>query len=569
MLPSQNMKFRLLCLLILVFLAGPRTEDGRLYAQEPAYDLLILGGRVNDGTGNPAFPADVAIREGRIAAVGSLEGHTAKRTIQAVGKLIVPGFIDLHSHADDPLRKERGLRSSDAHRRAAPNLIRQGVTTLVANQDGRSAWPIAEQRALLEEQGTGPNVVLLIGHGTVRGRVMGADFRRPATDAEIQSMKELIRQGMREGARGISAGLEYTPGRWSTMEEVAALVNEIVPWGGVYISHQRSEGSDPMWYWPSQHPRGAPSLLDSVRETIEIGRSTGARVVASHIKAKGAHYWGSGQAAILLIERAREQGVDVWADQYPYDTTGSDGSTVLIPRWVFSGSSGRNARESLEGVLEDSEKAAQLRGDIAHEISRRGGAERIVVFDHPENGFVGKSLAELARSAGVDAVEMAITIQRQGYENRPGGARIRGFSLSEHDIKAYAARPWTATASDAGIALPGDGPVHARFYGTFPRKIRRYAMDLGVITVADAIRSMTSLPALILGLRDRGMVRQGWAADLVVLDLENLRDTATFEEPHQYPTGVEYVIVNGQLLVDNGELHPILAGKVLTLSGDE
>ncbi|UCD24073.1 MAG: amidohydrolase family protein, partial [Gemmatimonadota bacterium] len=301
-----------------------------LAAQDQHFDVLIEGGYVLDGSGNPWKRADVGITGDRIVAVGQLIGATADRRIDATGKTVVPGFIDIHSHAAGPIYGPRGLRSPDARRRAAPNLVAQGITTLVGNQDGRSVWPIAEQRAALEEMKFGTNTILLVGHGTVRREVMGDDFRRPATEAEVEQMRALVRQGMQEGAFGISAGLEYVPGRWSTTDEVVALVEEIVSYGGVYISHERSEGADPMWYWPSQYAGRPPSLLDAVIETIEIGERTGATVVASHIKAKGANYWGTSQAVIRLINEARERGVAVYADQYPYSTTGSDGSTVLI-----------------------------------------------------------------------------------------------------------------------------------------------------------------------------------------------------------------------------------------------
>src|SRR5690606_22057145 len=372
---------------------------------------------------------------------------------------------------------------------------------------------------------------------------------RPATAEEVERMRALVRQGMQEGAWGLSAGLEYTPGRWSTTDEVAALVEEIVPWGGVYISHERSEGSDPMWYWPSQDEPGPPTLLDAVRETIEIGERTGATVVASHIKAKGAHYWGSSHAAIRLIEAARARGVDVWADQYPYDTSGSDGSTVLVPRWALADPAGmRAARDDarrdfaapLRRTLADPAAAPRLRPDVPHATPRRAGAGRIHPLDSPRP-------------------------QLDGDASRAGGARVRGFSLAEYDIESYAAMPWVATATDGGIALPEDGPgVHARFYGTFPRKLAYYARERGVLSLEDAVRSATWLPATILGLRDRGMVREGFHADIVVFDPERIRDTATFFEPHQYPEGIEHVLVNGQFVVHAGRLTMALPGKVIT-----
>lgn len=565
------MKRRLFSCLLCVLAIGAPTE---LAAQSEHYDVLIVGGHLLDGTGNPWFRADIGIRGDRIAAVGPLDGATAERTIDARGKTVVPGFIDLHSHAAGPIYGPRGLRSPDARRRAAPNLVAQGITTLVGNQDGRSVLSIAEQKEALERLHFGPNTILLVGHGTVRREVMGNDYQRPATHEEVQQMRVLVRRGMNEGAYGLSAGLEYVPGRWSTTDEVVALVEEIVPYGGVYISHERSEGADPMWYWPSQFQGRPPSLLDAVLETIEIGERTGATVVASHIKAKGAHYWGTSQAAIRLISEARDRGAAIYADQYPYNTTGSDGSTVLIPDWVFSGNDReieqgqprqrRDYAAALRRVLDDDSLTALLETDIQHEIARRGGEKQVLVMDFPDSAYVGKSIAQVAAERHISAVEVAIALQLEGFSNQRGGARVRGFSLSEIDIEPYAMQSWTATATDGWITLPEDGPTHSRVYGTYPRKIKRYALERGLISVGAAVRSSTSLPAQILGLGDRGMIKKGYVADVVVLDLNTLEDNSTFFDPHQYPSGVAYVMVNGTLVVDSGQLTWALPGVVIT-----
>jgi N-acyl-D-amino-acid deacylase len=399
---------------------------------------------------------------------------------------------------------------------------------------------------------------------------MGDDVRRPAKADEIVRMRALIRQGLQEGAVGLSAGLEYEPGRWSDTAEVVELARELPAFNGIYISHERSEGSDPLWYVPSQDGPVAPTLLDAVRETIEVGEKTGARVVASHLKAKGEHYWGSSAAAVTLIQRARDRGVDVWADQYPYPTSGTDGSTVLIPAWATRppGSSSNDPQTSraamLKRVLGDPPTAKLVRSDIAHEIRRRGGAENIVVFDYTDKSLYGKSLADIASLWKLDAVETAIKIQLEGLPNRNGGARMRGFSMAEQDMELIAKQPWVATSTDAGIALPADGPTtHARFYGSFTRKIRHYALERGAITLEHAVRASTSLPARIMRLSDRGQIREGMAADIVVFDLATIRDKATFFEPHQHSEGIEYVFVNGVAVVDGSKLTQALPGKVL------
>jgi len=553
-----------LCALLLLAPTAAAQDTG-------PFDVLIIDGRVLDGTGNPWFRADVGIRGGRIVAVGQLRGARADRVVDAKGLYVAPGFIDEHSHADDGSAEvgEATIRTDSPERKAAPNLVAQGITTVVVNQDGRSPWPIRDQRALLERQGVGPNVMLMVGHGTVRRMVMGDDFQRPATPDEVQRMRALVRQGMEEGAVGLSAGLEYVPGRWSTTDEVAALAKEIVPWNGVYISHERSEGADPMWYWPSQDEPGPATLMDAVMETIEIGRVSGAKVVASHIKAKGAHYWGASAVAIQLIQRARDEGVRVWADEYPYPTSGTDGNTVLIPGWALADPAARSRRdarppaEMLRERLADTLLAAKIRQDIRHEIRRRGGADRVVVFDYPDSSLVGRNLQEIADARDLDPVEAAIRLQLEGDPNRRGGGRMRGFSMSETDVEAYAGQPWVATVTDGGIAVPEDGPVHPRYYGTFPRKIRHYALEAGALSLEDAVRSSTALPAQITGLRDRGQIREGFWADVVVFDLDRIADRSTFFEPHQYPDGIEHVLVNGAFVVENGKVLYTTPGRVI------
>jgi len=545
-------------------------------ATAQSFDLLIRNGRLLDGTGNPWYAADIGVRDGRIVRVGPLPDATATRVIDAEGRYVAPGFIDIHSHADDgsatPEWGTPHIRTDEMERKAMPNVVAMGVTTAVVNHDGRSPWPIAEQRATIERQGVGANVMLMAGHGEIRRQVMDDDYRRPATNAEVERMRELARQAIAEGAVGISAGLEYSPGRWSTTDEVAAIVAELAAIDGVYISHERAEGADPMWYWPSRHGPGAPTLIDAVQETIEIGRRTGVKVVASHIKAKGAHWWGTSGTIIQLIERARAEGVRVWADQYPYPTSGSDGSTTLIPSWALQDEAAERREDArdpavmLEINLADPALEAAIRQDIAHEIRRRGGADRVVVFEYPEEEVVGLSVAEVTTRWGLEsAVDAAIELQRRGDPERRGGGRLRGFSMSEEDVDAYAARPWVATASDGGLAVPGDDrSVHPRYYGTFPRKIAHFARDRGILSVEDAVRSMTSLPALLMGLEDRGEIRERYVADLVVFDLARIEDEATFFEPHRYPSGIDHVIVGGQFVIDEGRHTWALAGRVLT-----
>ncbi|HSM61197.1 MAG TPA: amidohydrolase family protein [Longimicrobiales bacterium] len=534
------------------------------------FDILITGGRVIDGTGNPWFSADVGIRDGRIVAVGKLSGAAATRTIDATGKFVTPGFIDIHSHGGE------GLESDDVRRRRAPNVVTQGVTTLVINPDGGGPLSMADQKARLEEPGIGLNAILLVPHNTVRQEVLGDDHQRRATRAELDRMRALVRRGMEEGAFGLSAGLEYVPGIWSDNEEIIALVEEVLPFDGFYIQHERSGAGVPVWWVPSVHDpdevgTGKYTLTDNITDLIEVAERTGARVVQTHLKAKGTDYWGASGAVIAAVNRARARGLEVYGDQYPYPTSGSDGRVVLIPEWARSDAGARAGStpdypSALSRTVADPERMDALRRDIEHEIRYRGGPANLVVFDYPDESYVGKSLAELAAARGQTPVEMAITLQLEGFPDRPGGARMRGFSFDEADIEALAAQPWVATASDGGISLPEDGPTtHARYYGTFPRKIRRYALERGVITVEGAIRAQTSLPAQIIGLRNRGRVQEGFWADVTVMDLERVRDLADFTDPHRLSEGFEHVLVNGQSVVDGeGNVTGALPGVVIT-----
>lgn len=531
------------------------------------FDLLIRGGEIFDGSGSPARRADVGIRADRIAAIGDLSAATALRTIDAAGLTVTPGFIDLHSHADGA-GESGGLRSGDPARRAAPNLVTQGITTVVVNQDGRSLIDIRRQRDQLEQAGFGPNVILMVGHNTIRRAALaGVDKSRAATLAEIDAMRQMIRQGMEDGAWGLTAGLEYEPGIWSTTDELVALIGELRAYDGVYIVHERSSGIDPLWYVPSLDDDGTTpdTMLDSVHETITVAEQTGVTSVVTHIKARGQAYWGKSEEIVDAIQAARNRGVPIYADQYPYDSSGSDGTMSLIPHWVLAGHSDpTDYASALRETLQDEDAAKRLARDVMHDILQRGGPNNIVIIDYPNRSLIGKTLGQIAVSRGITPIEAVYALQLEGYRDRFGGAVLRGFSMDEEDVRRFARQTWVATASDAGVTRPGEDYVHARYYGTFPRKIRRYALDRPLISVEQALRSMTGLPADILGIEERGYLREGAAADVTILDLRTLRDTATFFDPHQFAEGVPYVIVNGAFVVDAGQPTLALTGRVLT-----
>jgi len=547
-----------------------RVTQRQADSEKVAFDLLLTGGRVIDGTGSPPRRADIGMRGGRIVAIGQLSEHPTRRALDVSGQIVAPGFIDMHSHAD------RGLVDVDPLRRSAPNLITQGITTVVINQDGSGATSIRDQRQKMQRLGIGLNAIQMIGHGTLRRLVLRDDYRRPATPAEIQSMQRQLRAALDQGARGMSAGLEYVPGRWSTPREMEALAGELKARNGVYIVHERSSGSRPMWYLPSRDDPGQPSMIDNLRELIQIAETTRVPVVATHIKARGVDFWGSSKRMIAMIDQARSAGIPLFADQYPYNTSGSDGRIVLIPKWVAQSPSANDATKPdpataatltpasrLERILSDTARAADVRRDIAHEILRRGGSQQVFVMDHPNDSYVGQTLAELARREKCDAVEMAIRLQLQGDRKRRGGARLRAYSMSQSDVDAFACTKWTATSSDAGIALPEDGPVHPRFYGSFPRKIHRYAIEQKLISLEEAVRVCTTLPAQILGIEDRGRIVEGHHADLVVFDPQKIRDMADAFQPHRHSVGIPYVIVGGALAVDQGRRTGKLAGQII------
>jgi N-acyl-D-amino-acid deacylase len=537
------------------------------------FDILIVGGRVLDGTGNPWFQADIGIRQGRIVLLRQTSRATASRTIDAHGKYVTPGFIDMHSHADDSII-DHNLRDPDTRYRAAPNLVAQGITTVVVNPDGFSPWPLSKQRSQLENK-IGPNVAPMVGENTIRELVLGPDNHRTATPQEIVRMQAMVRQGMEDGAFGLTSGLEYPPSIWSTTDELVELVKELAPFGGFYSEHERSSGDAPMWWKPSENGASPGSVIDSAQEVIAIGERTGVPVVLTHIKFRGTNSWGTSRTLIELVDQARRRGVQVWADQYPYNSSSSDGDVLLIPGWAIGlvqenrglgdAPAELNYAEGLRKKIEDPAVLEKVRFDIAHEIQLRGGPDNIVVVEYPDEKAVGKSLGQLARGLRITPVEMAIRLQLEGSARRPGGARLRGISLSEADVEALMSQPWVATSTDAEIVVDRKeiGAVHPRCYGTFPRKIRYYALDKKVISLEAAVRSSTSLPAQILGIHDRGQIQDGKAADLVVFDPDQIRDTSAFTDPQRYPEGIDDVLVNGVFVVDGGKLTGNLPGLVL------
>lgn len=561
-------------LLALALAAGLVLAPHSLRGQE--FDLLIRNGRVLDGSGNPGFRADVGIEGDRITAIGDLEGRSAGRTIDATGRTVVPGWVDLHSHSDGE------LVADSVEPRRAHNLVAQGITTVVGGPDGRNAiWPVAEEMATMRDPGIAVNFVPMVGHGTVRGEVMGEDYERAATPSEVERMRELVRQGMESGAWGLGAGPEYRPGRFSTTEEIVALAEIVADYDGFYFSHQRSQSPLPLSQVPSMVDSVPLTGTDGMKETIRIGRETGIRVVGTHIKSKGVDTWGHAANDVLRVDRARREGVQVYLDQYPYETFGGGGHRILPP-WAFAEpgtdySGGLDDpkwreegvfddfRSNLRANYDDPEFGPVLVDDTEYLIRIQGGADRIIVVDYePNPDLVGETLAEVAERWGVTPVRALVRFSLEGgTPESPHGVLFRAVAGHPFDVATYMTQEYTATSTDAGVSLRERPGLHPRYYGAFVRKIAHYVKEAGEISLPFAVRAGTSLPAEIIGLPDRGLLRTGYRADVVVFDYDRLEDRSTILEPHRYPEGIEYVIVNGEFTVDGGELTGALPGRVL------
>jgi len=547
------------------------------------FDVLIRNGMIVDGTGKQRYRADVAIDADRIVAVGDLGGATAARIVDASDRIVAPGFIDMHAHIADGDNGEQGLLSSDVRRRAAQNFVAQGVTTAVINPDGSQAEPLEELMRKLTAKGFGVNVVPMNGHSGLRERVMKGDVHRRASRAEIKRMQAILRHDLQQKhSFGLSLGLEYERARDSSLEEQLALARVLREFDAIFIPHLRSQGSAPMWYRPGQSKGISPPTLDgSIAETLQVAETTGVKVVFTHFKAWGPGYRGEASRLIARLQAARDRGARVYMDVYPYSSSSSDGHFVALPPWAF-GVPGKDL-EDVEGSLDyrkalDSLLAAasprqmqDLVADVRHQIGLKGGAGNIQVLDYTDPTYIGQTYAQLMKMRGLGELGLAIALQHEGDPLYPGGARMRSLSMAEEDIEAFYKLDWCAMSTDGWIVLPEEAigadkyaDTHRRVFGSYPRRLAHYSVERKVDTLEHAVRAATSLPAQILGLDDRGRLAAGVKADLVVLNMTALRDRTTYLEPSVYPSGVDYVLINGQFAVDDGERTLALAGRVLT-----
>jgi len=497
------------------------------------YDVLITGARVADGTGNPWFRADVGVKAGRIAAVGNLGGKTADRTIAARDRVLAPGFIDVHTHIEGAVEQvPRG-----------DNYLMDGVTTVITGNCGGSNVRLADWFTTLEKTGLGLNVATLIGHNSVRREVMGT-ANRQATAEELKRMEELVATAMREGAVGFSTGLIYIPGTYSSTPEVVALGVAAGKFGGVYASHMRDEGE---------------RVLEAIREAAEVAKAAGVPAQLSHFKIDTPRLWGMSTRSIELVEQYRREGVDVVVDQYPYDHS-STNLGITLPSWALA-----DGEQAVKERLSSADTRARVKAEMIERLKNLGHADysyAIVARFRPEPSYEGKNISEvnvlMGREKSIEnEAETILDIIGKG------GAQMVFHSMGDEDVERIMKYPNTAIASDGGIRVFGEGMPHPRSYGTNARVLAEFVRKRGVLTLEDGIRRMTSLPARTFNFRDRGEIREGFVADLLLFDPARVQDKATFQQPHQYTEGFDFVLVNGVVMVDDGKLTENRGGRVV------
>lgn len=499
--------------------------------QEPV-DLLIVNARMVDGTGAPARPGSLAIHNGRILRINPPANTPARERIDAGGQIVAPGFIDVHTHADDLAQKPD-----------ATNFVRMGVTTIVAGNCGGSALDLGSAFEEIATARPAVNYATLIGHNTVRQSVMGRAQRAPSVD-ELQKMKALVFKAMADGAVGFSTGLQYIPGTYARESEIVELARVAANNNGVYVTHMRNEGT---------------ALLEAVAESINVGTLLKMPVQISHLKVDSPKQWGASAQALAMIDAARMRGIDVEADQYAY-TAGSSGLAIRFPSWALEGTGA-----DVTARLKDDATWAKIKGEVVQLLADRGFTDlswATVATYRPRPEFNGLSMKAVAQKMlGADTPDAQLEAARQMMMN--GGATMVYHFMSESDVETVMKHPMVGIASDAGVNVFGSGVPHPRGYGNTARVLGHYVRERKVISLEEAVRKMSSLPARQFGFVQRGEIREGWAADLVIFDPATVGDTATFDAPHAYPAGMTHVLVNGHVVVRAGAATEARGGQVL------
>ena len=501
------------------------------------YDIIIKNGLVIDGTGSPIKNTSIYINNGKIVHIGEkLNNASGKQIIDANGKIVAPGFIDMHTHSE---RKSLDFPLVE-------NYLQQGVTTMVGGNCGGSPYPIKDFIVKTRAKGIGPNLALLVGHNTIRKEIMGSE-NRLASPNELKMMEGLIQEAMDDGAFGMSTGLKYIPGAYSNTEEVIALAEVVSKNNGFYATHMREEG--------------VSGLLESVEEAINIGRKAKLPVQISHHKAVGKPMWGSSKNTLKMVDNARNEGVDVTLDQYPYTAT-STSLTIIFPAWSLAG-----GHSMLKQRLDEEASRKKIKqGIVWNIVNDRGGGDpaSIVISDYPPNSDLnGQNLAQVTISKGFKPTPANAAEVLMDLVYKSNGRGIY-HCLNEKDVEQIMAHPHVMHASDGGTIDFGKANPHPRNYGTFPRILGRYVRERKIISIEESIRKMTQLPASVLGLTDRGLLKKDFWADLIIFDPDNIIDNSTWENPHQFPSGIDWVIVNGNISLENGNPSKNLYGKVLT-----
>lgn len=498
------------------------------------YDVLIRGGLVFDGTGAEGKAADVAIKGERIVEVGAIPATaTATTVVDATGKYVSPGFIDPHSHAAPAIETPELA--------AAVPILYQGITTVMINPDGGGPGDLAPQITDIEAQTPGVNVVPMIGHNGVRRDVMGLENRKP-TAAELASMEALVKKAMDLGAFGFSSGPFYIPGKYSETSELVALAKVANTYPGAFhISHIRDESSYDV------------GVLGAIEELIEVSRQTGIPGIVTHMKMLGPSVWGQSEQAVEMINAARAEGLSIWGDQYPYAASGSSLQASLVPGWAQEG-----GQDAIAKRLQNPEQRALIRQEMVANLERRAGANAIMIRNfRADPSLNGMRLDEIARRNLQDPLDTAIDMLIKG------GSSIVSFNMNEKDVELLMKQPWMMTSSDGALVAFGEGGEHPRAYGAYPRKFRRYVIEREVVSMAQAIHASTGLPAQVFGIVDRGVIAPGAFADVLVFNPETIRDVATYQEPHAYSEGMEYIFVNGQTALSQGKVTDQRHGRVL------
>jgi N-acyl-D-aspartate/D-glutamate deacylase len=492
-------------------------------------DYVLKGATLYDGTGAPGKVGDIAIKNERIVGVGKFDIKGKPRVLDCTGLVIAPGFIDLHTHSDYPLQK--------APTNANRNYLAQGVTTVVTGNCGSGPVDVAAYFSKMEAIGQGANVIHQVPHNNVRLQAMGNANRDPTPD-ELKKMEELVDKGMQDGAWGLATGLIYNPGTYSKTDEVIALAKVAAKHGGFYASHIRNEGEE---------------IFQALEEILTIARKAGLRVHISHIKVTGRRNWGKASDVIAVIRKAQQDGIKVTADQYPYPASSTSLAAMAIPaKWR----EGEN--KDFLAKLDDPEVGLRIRKEMGALIADRDYGKSLKIASYkPQPGYQGKALGAIADAEKKSVLDVVLDIQKHG------GAQVVSYGMFEDDVRLFMKEPYVATASDGSSQVPADTVPHPRSYGCFARKIGLYALADQIVPLEQALRSCNGLPADILQLPERGYLKAGYFADIVVLDPKTFRDKATFDRPHQYATGVRHLFVNGKLAIEDGRFTETLAGRVL------